>query len=97
MKSLNNIFWFRSTICYTKTTCGILLKDADQWQICQKMSLVLTERNLDLWGGAARLFHLFLFDVPCSANHESMAEVFLGDPEALPCCSQVFFKSLDKL
>ena len=41
MKSWKNIFWFRSTMCYTKTTCGILENDADQWQVCQKMSLSL--------------------------------------------------------
>ena len=41
-------------------------------------------------GSAARLFHLFLFYVPCSANHENMAEVFLGDTVAFPYCSQAF-------
>ena len=57
------------------------------------MALVLTKRNLDLGGGggAARLFHLFLFYVPCSPNHENIAEVLLGDPEAFPYCSQAFF------
>ena len=30
MKSLKNIFWFRSTCVYAKTTCGILENDADQ-------------------------------------------------------------------
>ena len=55
-------------------------KNADQWQICSKMPLVLNERNPDLgptWGGGgepARLFLLF---------YKNEAEVFLGDPEAV--------------
>ena len=61
MKSLKNIFRFRSTCVYTKTTCGDLENDADQWQICQKMALVLIKRNLELGGGGGVLPDFFIY------------------------------------